>query len=479
MRAVRHLNIPGPGFVKELTMRNLRSIPLVLATALATGCGGGGGTTPAAPSSSHGAAPIAPTGAQISAKLTLTIPAGKKSAARTHRGAPDRGTRGRSYVSEASLGAVVTATSTSHTFDNENYGFDLSASGVCDDPESGPETCTLSIPLYADSYSITIALYDQNESGKAATPAGNLLSIDTEPETIALGANNTLSNFLLHPQVDYFSEGGSTPQLQTFGAVGGTASSGISYAFVAQDADNFDVDFTGNPATYHNGPLPANAADVGDTTGCTPPCFHATNDVGTSPGGTPATISQASDETFTLAYTGGGGPGTGVKNSVGGAQPTGQRPYAGTVTAVAADGSSVAEIAPLFAYPASLSLGSTTAYVWAAQYAGAEHGESRRSVVFGVLRNARHDDVLGRARNDRDRRSRYVLPRLRHGLSRERRANRIVYVDPQRRRRPGRRRYRSGRREWRQHDRQRSVPERSRYPDGRFEASQARFCAVD
>ena len=247
-------------------MRNVRSLSLLALAALGVACSGGS-VNPGGPSlPRQTAAPAPASGHRAEVTLKLTIPARSKSASVSRGGA-----RRPAYISPATLGAILTATSTTGiTADDESYGYNLSTSGVC--TGDSPIVCTLSFPLFADTYSITVKAYDANEdgvspgAGSPSAPAGNELSVDTETETVVLGADNFFTNFLLHAVVNAFTVLGST----NFGATGGTPfpSPLPTAQFAALDADSFNVDAHGNATTYANGPFTASVTQMGDTAGC-------------------------------------------------------------------------------------------------------------------------------------------------------------------------------------------------------------------
>jgi hypothetical protein len=360
-------------------MRNVRSFSLTALAAFVTACSGGGaspgGSPPVVKQPVPTSAPAS--GKRAAATLRLVIPKGSKTAKALRRAASAK--RQPKYISPGSAGAILTATSSANSADDETYGYDLSASNCAFEGDDETIVCTLSFPLYADTYSINVKVYDQNEdgvtggAGSPASPAGNELSVDTENETVVIGAENAFTNFLLHAIVASFVTTGA----QYTGAVGGTALSNPqpSQYFVALDADGYNVDNFGNATTYANAPLAVTETDLGDTTACESACTIATNSHGTSPSSSPAAIDALADLTLTLAYTGGGGPGAGVKASTGGAAPApgSQGPYEGKVTAVAPAGGAASAstyVVPLFAYPASLGITDNAVhYLWAAQAA--------------------------------------------------------------------------------------------------------------
>jgi len=356
-------------------MRYVRSLAMLTLGSLLASCSGGGSSGPGStglPGGSTGPGAGSTSGSRAKATLRLTIPVYTPSA-RKRRTAT---VRRPAYISPSTLGAILTATSTTTAADNASYGYDLSTAGVCTGGDGTPIVCTLSFPLFAGTYSIHVAAYDHNEdgttagAGSPAAPAGNVLSQDTETETVVLGANNQFTNFLLHAVVASFA----TAAPQPIGATGGSplpSPTPVRY-FNALDADGNNVDAYGNATTYANGPFAVNVQDLGDISGCANPCTTATNTHGTSPSGTPATIDALADLMLAIAYDGGGGPGAGVKNwRHGGAPPTGQGPYEGRVTAAGPTPATSASInvVPLFAYPTSLAITNGIGYVWAAQAA--------------------------------------------------------------------------------------------------------------
>jgi len=361
-------------------MRNVRSLSLIALAAFVTACSGGGSSPSAtAPVTKQLGPTSAPaSGKRAAATLRLVIPKGSKAAKALRRAASAR--RQPNYISPASAGAILTATSTTNGADDETYGYDLSTSGNCAfEGDDDTIVCTLSFPLYAGTYSINVKVYDQNEdgvspgAGSPASPAGNELSVDTESETVVLGDDNAFTNFLLHAVVASFTTTGA----QYTGATGGTALTNAAPAqyFNALDADGYNVDNFGNATTYANGPLAVTETELGDTTGCESACTTATNSHGTSPSGAPAAIDALADLTLTLGYTGFGGPGAGVKASIGGAAPASgsQGPYEGEITAVAPGGGAASAgtfVVPLFASPTTVGITDNAVhYLWAAQAA--------------------------------------------------------------------------------------------------------------
>jgi hypothetical protein len=337
-------------------MRFVRSVVVVAAAILGAGCSGGG--SPAAPVQhlAPSAAPVAAQGTRATATLHFTIPAKAATGAHARVRA---GSRSRDYISPGTLGAIVTATSTDNSANDVVLGLGVGTDISCT-PIDGGSSCAVLFPLYADTYTLHVALYDTSEDGHANVPVGNLLSSDTESETIVLGALNEITNILLHPQVASVSLGG------TIGTVGGVATKPV-VTVTALDSAGYGVDSYANPASYANGPFSVSVADLGDTTGCAGACIGASNDVGAAP----TTISQAADASLSLSYSGGGGPGTAVAAYV----PnqivlTGTRPYAGALTVSGGGITPVTtQLLPLFAYPRSLDITASTAFVWAAQYA--------------------------------------------------------------------------------------------------------------
>lgn len=369
-------------------MRNVRSLSLLALVALGVACSGGGSSTPSgAPAPKVPGTPAPASGHRATVTLKLTIPARSRNA-RVSRA----GERRPAYISPATLGAILTATSTSgNAADDESYGYDLSTAGVCTGGDGSPLVCTLSFPLYADTYSINVKAYDANEdgvspgAGSPAAPAGNELSVDTESETVVLGDNNFFTNFLLHAVVNAFTVLGRA----NFGATGGTPfpSPLPTAQFAALDADSFNVDAYGNTTTYANGPFTASVTQLGDTTNCATACVAGTNDKGNT-GASTATVDQASDELFTISYTGGGGPGSGVKSWTPGTAPSGQPPYSGSVVVTGPHGSGSATVLPLFSWPLSLTItNGAVNYVWAAQAApptGANPSTGSYTAYFGT-----------------------------------------------------------------------------------------------
>ena len=415
-----------------------RRLALIAMVALVAGCSGGAGPAAAPPAPARSSAPQPSSAHKVTVSIEFTTGAPSSKAA-----VRSRGRRRPDYISPATLGAVVTATSTDQPANDATYGYDISLNNpnCSNDALGGTVTCTLSIPLAIDTYSIELATYDQDDSGLPGA-LGTELSTDTESETVS--ATPTADVFIFDPHAFvagfafyYFpqsSEGSESvahrvatvrrPQALESpvaaviqGAEGGFSTSFTNYA-AALDRDGYAIDTYPGVTTFANGTFTVNVAEPGDTTGCTAaaPCTYVVNSLGTSygpevpaPTPSPATIPQPvpSDEVLSIDYSGGGSYGAGVVNwptpmpsTSPSVAPTGSRPYSADISVPDPSGGAIAPyivphtyVAPLFAY-ASMGAGtpfvgpatdSENVYVWAAQSlipSGASSDGSSYSATF-------------------------------------------------------------------------------------------------
>jgi hypothetical protein len=402
-------------------MRNAttRVLALVACTAFA-GCSGGGGSSPhsALPSTGATQPPSSTSAKKATVSIVFTAPTKTKGARVKSAG------KHLDYISPATLGAVITATSTSTPANDATFGFDLSSNNpsCVYQPEGGATNCTITFPLALDSYSIEIDTYDADDAGLPAN-LGTELSTQMLSETVSASATANIFTFNPSPFVAGFclsagtlgesedndcgededaavrhgasarnaaaivrhgatsSRHGAALQSPAPGFVaGGEGGFSETEAVVAQalDRDGYAIYSYPGLAPFVNGTFTVSSTFFGDQTGCSPaqPCGTAANS-----NGTPATVSMADDtENLTVSYSGGGGPGAGIESWTTGNSPTGQAPFyadfslpdpsSGAVTPYTVPHNYVA---PLFGYstdgngnPATTSDGSNL-YVWAAQ----------------------------------------------------------------------------------------------------------------
>jgi hypothetical protein len=396
-----------------------RRLALISMVALVAGCSGGGGpaAAPPAPARSSPAQPSSAHKVTVSIEFTTGAPSGKGALRSRGRRRPD-------YISPATLGAVVTATSTDQPANDATYGYDISLNdpNCTNNALGGTVTCTLSIPLAIDTYTVELDTYDQDDSGPPAD-LGTELSTDTESEAVTATPTADVFTFDPHAFVAgfafYFFPQSSEGEVRvppratvrrpqalespvgaiTQGATGGATASYFNDA-AALDRDGYAIDTYPGVTTFANGIFSVNVAEPGDTTGCAAatPCMSVVNALGTSygpevpaPTPSPATIPLPvpSDEGLTMQYSGGGSYGAGVvdwptpvpSTSPSPVAPTGTQPYFADISLPDPSGGTIAPylvphtyVAPLFAY-ASMGAGTPfvgpatgeNVYVWAAQ----------------------------------------------------------------------------------------------------------------
>jgi hypothetical protein len=393
-----------------------RILALVACSAFA-GCSGGGGSSPSSslPSSGTSAPPSTTSAKKATVSIVFTAPTTTKGARAKSAG------KHLDYISPATLGAVIAATSASTPANDATFGFDLSTNNpnCVYQPEGGATNCTITFPLALDTYSIEIDTYDANDAGLPAD-LGTELSTQTLSETVSASATaNTFTfdpsafveGFCLQPgtlggdEDNNCGEGpeavarhgasarhGVTssrraplqegPETQAGFVVGAEAGFTSSEAVVAEalDRDGYAIYSYPGLAPFVNGTFTVNSTFFGDQTGCSPaePCGSAANS-----NGTPATISMPDDsENLTIHYSGGGGPGGGIETWTNGNSPTGQVPFYADFSIPDPSNGAVTPytvphtyVAPLFGYSTdgngnqttTTGSGGGTLYEWAGQ----------------------------------------------------------------------------------------------------------------
>ncbi len=387
-------------------------LPLAIGCAVFISACSGGGSAPPAISAAASSAPVAPAAAK---KYTVTIALANVGTATS---SSIRATKSRDYISPATGGVVVTATSTTTANQAANdgtFGFDLNAGNpnCVSNATSGSLDCSIAFALAADTYTISLTAYDQTEATLPVS-AGTALANDTETITVSPNSAADVFSFTPKAYVAGFSTGGATKirggpgdrpvsratvrrdALESasaglrIGASGGFGTL-IPEVFHALDRDGYLIDQYPGQASFENGTFYPIVTEFGDGSGCTSsaPCSHVINSVGTTYPAyatttQPAAIAQATSapESLTFAYSGGGSVGGGIKTWKSGAAPTGQIPYYADFSVPDPSGGTVSPyvvphlyIVPLFAYAtdgaghqiATTSDTNSTVYVWAAQ----------------------------------------------------------------------------------------------------------------